>query len=130
VKLSLPGLNIQHPISQLIATGDKIVETRTYKMPDQYQDLEVLLIETPGKSGGFKARAIARITFGPSFKYKSKTDFRSDVKRHRVNPGSAWDWESKGKWGWPIIKMTPLKSPIEIKQKRGIVFTKSLSIEI
>ncbi|MFN8790826.1 MAG: hypothetical protein ACK5Y2_05150 [Bdellovibrionales bacterium] len=123
-------MNIQHPISQLILSGEKTVETRTYKMPDQYAGEEVFLIETPGKHGKFKARAIARITFGESFEYGSKKSFYADIKRHRVEPGSTWEWKDKKKWGWPIVNVKRLKTPVEIKETRGIVFTKSISVDV
>lgn len=130
MKITLPALNIQHPISQLIVIGEKVVETRTYKMPDRYVGKELLLIETPGKTGKFRARAIARVTFGKPFEYMSKKAFYDDIAKHKVGPDSKWAWSSKRKWGWPIVNLKHLKAPIEVHEPRGIVFTKSVSIEL
>ena len=54
----MTGINIQAPWSQLLINSDKCVETRSYALPDKYIGEELLLIETPGKNGKFKARII------------------------------------------------------------------------
>ena len=122
-----PGINIQFPISSLIVSGEKTVETRTYKIPEHYLNQEIYLIETPGKKGIFKARAVAIIKFTNCFKYKNKKEFHLDFLNHKVEKGSEWDWREKDKWGWEVklIKKIP---PIEIMQSRGIVFTKDIVI--
>lgn len=127
MRTTKPGINIQFPISSLICSGEKIVETRTYEIPPKYLNQEMYLIETPGKKGDFKARAIAIIKFTGCFKYKNKTEFRRDFSRHRVAPDTAWDWKDKDKWGWEleIIKIIP---PTIISHARGIVFTKHIEI--
>lgn len=128
-KRKLTGINIQFPISQLILDGKKIIETRLYPIPPTYVDQEMALVETPGKSGKFKSRIIAIITFGPSVKYESETQFYKDSKRHCVTPDSPWAWiDSKPKWGWPIIKVQPLKKPVSVEKRLGIKYTKNLSI--
>jgi hypothetical protein len=129
VKGSYPGLNIQYPISQLILSGKKTVETRTYTIPSKYVGLPLLLIETPGHDGNFAARIQAIIIFGPAFLYKSKSEFYRDSKRHCVFPDSPWAWqESKPKWGWPIVSIQTFKNPIVFSQKKGIRFTKKISL--
>jgi hypothetical protein len=75
----LPGINIQAPISSLIVSGQKVVETRTYKIPEKYLDKELYLVETPGKSGKFKARVIAIIKFTNCFQYKNIKEFRVEI---------------------------------------------------
>ena len=108
-----PGINIQFPISNLIADGFKTVETRTYPIPKNYLNQEMYLVETPGKRGKFKARAIAIIKFTGCFEYLSKKEFRKDQTRHCVEKESLWDWDEKAKWGWEVklIKKIP---PTEI----------------
>jgi hypothetical protein len=128
-KRSYPGINIQFPISQLIISGKKTVETRTYPIPSHYVGIEMALIETPGKKGNFTARVIGIVRFGPSFKYKSKKEFYSDFKRHHVTADSPWAWTgNKKKWGWPVEMIKPLNSTIPIKKRTGIKFTKSIEL--
>lgn len=128
-KKSYVGINIQFPISQLIVSGKKTIETRTYPIPDDYVGKEMVLVETPGKDGKFKSRIIAIIQFGPSFKYESKSTFYSDVGKHCVTKDSPWAWQQeKGKWGWPILSVKTLETPSIVKKRIGIKFTKELSI--
>lgn len=126
---SLPGLNIQYPISRLILSGEKTVETRIYPLPDIYIGREMAIIETPGKTGKFKARIVGIVVFSRCFKYKSKRQFYDDIEKHRVTPDSPWRWEpSKPKWGWEIDKVHLLKEPKTAPLKRGIVYTKDIRL--
>ena len=124
------GINIQYPISSLILSGEKIIETRTYKIPDKYLNQEMLLIETPGKEGKFKARVAAIIKFTECFKYKSKTQFYNDKKRHHVSEDSVWEWKKKDKWGWKVSVIKIFTPPKELphKMKKGIVYTTDIII--
>ncbi|PIR21697.1 MAG: hypothetical protein COV44_11860, partial [Deltaproteobacteria bacterium CG11_big_fil_rev_8_21_14_0_20_45_16] len=126
---SYPGINIQFPISQLILSGAKTVETRTYPLPRKYENIEMILIETPGKVGNFKSRAVAKITFGESFQYRSRTDFLRDAQKHKVAQDSPWAWRSKPKWGWPIAAIKPFPNPKMIFGKRGIIFSTQIYVE-
>jgi hypothetical protein len=127
-KKSYTGINIQWPISDLIINGEKIIETRTYSLPEKYLNQEMLLIETPGRNGKFKARIIAIIKFTQSFKYTSKKVFYSDVKRHCVSKDSKWAWTDKPKWGWEVKVIKKLNKPITFKGNKGIVYTKNIEI--
>lgn len=120
----LPGINIQWPISELIISGKKTVETRTYPIPLKYLNRDLLMIETPGPKGNFKARIVAVIRFSKSKPYKNKKDFYSDHKRHLVDQKSDWAWQKdKPKWGWEIAKIENLVEPLPAQFKRGIIFT-------
>lgn len=125
---TLPGINIQAPISKLIVTGQKVIETRTYEIPKNYLNKELFLVETPGKNGNFKAQAIAVIKFTSCFQYKNRSEFYSDFNRHQVTKESPWAWDTKPKWGWSVEVIESF-SPITIHQRRGIVFTKELSLD-
>lgn len=128
-KKTLTGINIQFPISSLILSGKKTIETRTYPIPAHYIGQEMALVETPGKEGKFKARAIAIIKFGPSFRYKSKTEFYADSSYHCVTPNSPWAWDAKkGKWGWPVQVIKILKNPKQISKRVGIKYTNNIEI--
>ncbi len=124
MKKAYPGINIQWPISELILSGSKTVETRTYPIPEKYLNMDLVMIETPGPNGKFKARAVAIIKFTKAVKYASKDHFYRDFNRHFVKPDSSWAWdESKPKWGWELVIVKNIR-PQEITSKRGIVFTK------
>jgi hypothetical protein len=122
------GVNIQWPISELILSGEKTIETRTYPLPEKYLNQPLLLIETSGKSANFKARVVAIIKFTKSFKYESKKKFYEDINLHKVDPKSMWAWQDeKPKWGWQVEVIKKIK-PILAPKKKGIVFTNSIKI--
>ncbi len=120
------GINIQFPISQFILSGEKSLETRTYKIPDKYIGLKLLLIETPGPNRAFKARIVGTIIFKKSFKYLSKKTFYKDKGKHLVDENSIWKWGSKPKWGWPIAEVTAFHVPVDAPKRKGIVFTSNI----
>jgi hypothetical protein len=118
------GLNVQVPWSTLLINGDKSVETRTYPLPKKYEGVELALIETPGKSGKFKARIIGAITFSHSFKYPDKNAWIDDYNRHLVKETDEllyWN-DDKPKYGWVVCKTTKLDNFIPISNQKGIIF--------
>jgi hypothetical protein len=123
------GINIQFPISQDILSGEKIVETRTYPIPEQYLNEPMLMIETPGKKGKFKSRGVALIKFTECYKYKSKKEFYNDIDKHLVHKDSDWAWKDKPKYGWYVEVIRILNPPLNLDNiKKGIVYTKNLTI--
>lgn len=122
------GINIQFPISQLILSGEKIIETRTYQLPTKFENVELLIIETPGKTGKFKSRIVGTIVFSSSFQYKSKKDFYNDISKHFVDQKSEWAWKDKEKWGWVIDKVSVFENPRPLLKRPGIVYTKDISL--
>ncbi len=126
---TIPGINIQYPISQLIVDGTKTVETRTYPIPLKFVGKPMAIIETPGINGKFKARVIGVVIFKDCFKYESEIDFYKDKSRHCVDSDSIWAWSAKPKWGWIISEVTKFKNPIPAPKKKGIQFTKSVKIK-
>ena len=127
-KKTYSGINIQWPISRDILSGRKIIETRTYPIPNKYLDEEMLLIETPGPHGDFKARIIAIIKFIECFKYPSMKAFYADYPLHLINKKSHWAWKEKAKWGWRVKVIETMSNPIIPLKNRGIVYTKSISL--
>lgn len=125
---TLPAVSIQFPICQLVLTGQKTVETRTYPLPKFYIGKELFLVETPGKLGRFKSRVVGVITFSESFMYASGTQFYEDSKKHHVTKESPWAWKNKPKWGWKIAQVKQLETFVPIRSRLGIVFTRSLSL--
>ncbi len=124
---TLSAINIQFPISQLILSGEKIVETRTYPLPKNYEGKELFIIETPGKSGNFEARIVGKIVFSGCFPYANSKTFYADYERHKVDRSSPWKWkDSSPKWGWLIAHVEPFKAPKRAPKKKGIVFTRNV----
>ena len=122
------GINIQYPISSLILSGEKSIETRTYPIPEKFINKEMAFIETPGPKGKFKARIVAIITFSKCHKYSNKKEFYADEKKHLVSKDSTWAWKDKNKWGWHISKLEVLKKPIIVTKKKGIIYTNDVTI--
>jgi len=124
------GINIQYPVSRTIMDRSKSIETRTYRLPKRLEGKKVVLIETPGKTGKFKARMIGFVVFGPSFEYKDAEHFYQDTPRHgvgRENDQFKWD-PKKGKHGWPILSVIMFKYTIPGPAKKGIVYAKDIEI--
>lgn len=129
MKNGYTGINIQWPISSLILSGEKTIETRTYPLSVLHKNQPIVLIETPGPKGKFKARARAIIKFISCIEYKSKKDFYMDIDKHCVNPGSIWEWrDERPKFGWVVEVIEVFDEPIEIKQRKGIIFTKNIQL--
>jgi hypothetical protein len=127
---NMNGINIQYPWSNLLVNGYKCVETRSYPIPKKYIGEPLAIIETPGKSGTFKARIIGTITFSHSFKYKDYSEWANDYNRHKVeenDPCFSYN-ENKQKYGWVVSNVTKFKKPIDPPKRRGIIFTKNCGI--
>lgn len=122
------GINIQWPISDLILNGKKIIETRTYSIPKEYLNLDMVMIETPGKKGKFKARIVAIIRFTECIEYSSKEEFYKDIDKHYVAPDSEWAWTNKKKFGWKVSVIKVFEEKITLNKIKGIVFTKGIQI--
>jgi hypothetical protein len=125
------GINIQWPISRLIIEGNKTIETRHYPLPKKYKNCELLLIETPGPKGNFKARIVGKITFSGCVHYESEVRFYQDSEKHLVEKNSPWAWvKGKTKWGWLIKDVTCFDEPIAAPVQKGIRFTNNIALEV
>lgn len=124
------GLNIQSPWANLLISGSKTVETRSYHLPLKYVGVPLALIETPGKKGRFKSRIIGLITFNESFKYKNKKDWLDDNFRHLVEDNNVdYGWNDlKDKYGWVVSSVEKFEKVIDPPKRRGIVFTKKCKV--
>jgi hypothetical protein len=123
----ITGINIQWPWSEHIVSGKKIVETRSYRLPEKLKNIELAIIETPGKHGKklggiSKARIIGTVVFENSFKYKTKTEWLRDSARHLVEPDDLQFRFSPGKekWGWVVKSVSRLDKAVPPPAKRGI----------
>ncbi len=123
------GINIQYPISTLILDGSKTIETRTYPIPKKLLGVDVLLIETPGKSGQFKARIAGIIKFTECFKYHNKREFEADYALHKVDRTSEWAWSNPlGKWGWRVKLVKTFPNPRTLTTRKGIRYTNNITL--
>lgn len=123
------GINIQYPISQMILNGEKTIETRKYPIPKKYINQKLVIIETPGKTGTFKARMIGFVTFGESFEYKTAETFYKDTKYHCVTSDSVWKWKSsEKKFGWIIIAVSKFDKDLPLQKRAGIKFSNDILI--
>lgn len=127
----MTGINIQTPWSELLINEVKSVETRSYPLPEKYVGEELALIETPGRYGRFKARIIGTITFSHSFKYPDQRAWQDDYNRHCVavdDPIYNWK-DDKPKYGWVVSKVTKFDKPLDIRKRRGIIFTSGIKLK-
>lgn len=127
-KKTYTGINIQWPISQDIISGKKVIETRTYPIPEKYLAEEMLLIETPGPSGAFRSRISAIIKFTECFKYPSMRAFYADFPAHLVDRKSSWAWKDKAKWGWRVRVIKVISPPITFPRQKGIIYTNNMTL--
>ena len=127
----MTGINIQTPWSELLINEVKSVETRSYPLPEKYVGEEIALIETPGRYGRFKARIIGTITFSHSFKYPDQRAWQDDYNRHYVavdDPIYNWK-DDKPKYGWVVSKVTKFDKPLDIRKRKGIIFTSGIKLK-
>ena len=109
--LSLPGVKMRWPSSQLILEGVKTVEARPYALGNKniaQPGVEMWLVETPAKGYAFfdcwlfvdgawvspmpkKAQIVGTVTFSGSDEYGSLCAFRADRRNHRLAKGGQYD---------------------------------------
>jgi len=128
----MTGINIQSPWSHMLINKEKCVETRSYSLPEKYVGEELALIETPGKSGKFKARVIGVITFSHSFQYSDEQEWQTDYNRHLVEQeDKIYGWkEDKEKHGWVVSDIIKFDESQPAPEKKGIIFTNNCQIVI
>jgi len=123
------GLNIRSPWSTLLINGQKTVETRSYRLPQRLEGVELAVIETPGKSAKFKSRIIGTITFSHCFQYQNKGHWAFDYERHCVHITNEYGWkDDKPKFGWVVKSVKKFENPIEPPAKRGIIYARNCNI--
>ena len=111
---SLSGINIQAPWAELLINGQKTVETRSYRLPQRLEGVELAVIETPGKSAKFKSRIIGTIVFSHSFQYQNEGHWAFDYERHCVHITNEYGWKSnKLKFGWVVQSVSKLDYPVD-----------------
>jgi hypothetical protein len=135
VRKTIPGINIQWPWSELIASGSKTVETRSYDIPEMHRGQELALIETPGprgkrEAGITAARIIGIVRFKKTYRYKTESAWLSETGLHQVPAGDKIYGfkKEKPKWAWVVESFTLINPPIPPPKKRGLVFATACKI--
>jgi hypothetical protein len=130
-EILVSGINIQAPWSNLILSGIKTVETRSYPVPRKYIGKWIALIETSGKTRpSFKARIVGLIKIVESYQYNDRLEWIGDYDSHRVKQDDLLFGfrNDRRKFGWKIIGAITLKESIKPPKSRGIVFATSCQI--
>ncbi len=135
--ITVTGINIQWPWSQLLLSGKKTVETRGYPLPEAYRGQWLALIETPGPKGRqsagiHQARIQGLIVFAESFLYRDRNHWLSDRDRHLVSTDDPLYSYQPGseKWGWVVQGILLFPGPLKAPLRKGIVFTRNCSIRL
>lgn len=141
-QLSLRGLNIEWPYSQLILAGLRTVEVRGYglgfKNPNVLPGEEVWLIETLGPKKARKnaigdrrdigqrpkrAQIVGTVIFSQAEQYADVDAFRADAGRHCIEERGAHVWDGRGdRYAWHVWAVRALSKPIcgPVKTVQGI----------
>jgi hypothetical protein len=134
VTVSLRGLNIQWPFSQLLLNGTKLEEVRDYPLNHRgiaKTQEEVFIVETKGPTVVKERNAISHgipiaarpsttqivgtIRFACSQPYFDKQAFHEARCRHRIKAGSKFDWDDHHPiYGWRVDSVRALTVPIPI----------------
>jgi hypothetical protein len=131
----LDGINIQWPWSELLVSGKKVIETRSYPLPERLKGVELAVIETPGpkgkrEAGIAKARIIGTIIFDGSYQYKSRSHWLREKAKHLVTPDDKQFKYllNKKKYAWTVGQVNRFSSPLPPPSKRGIVIAKNCKV--
>ena len=118
----------------LIFAGDKTIDTRVYPLPQSMLNKTLLMIETPGANGNFKARGVGEIVFGDCKKYQDSISFYGDSEYHQIykDGNSPWRWDSNGnkpKYGWIIVSVNQFETKYSLNKRVGVKFTKDVILQ-
>ena len=134
VTLSMRGLNIQWPFSQLLLMGAKLEEVRRYPLNHRgivKTQEEVFIVETKGPvvdkdtnailtgiqiaARPTKPQIVGTISFASAQRYSNKQAFHEARDRHRIKVGSKFDWDGNSAlYGWRVGRVRALAEPIPI----------------
>lgn len=148
--LTLRGINIQRPWSQLILAGKKTIEARKYALKN-YQDEDLWIIETKGNTRAaadvcgamglaspknvrrlrrqvpYRCRIVGVVRFSSCFRYTDLAQWRADEDRHRISTGSLFDWQGSGMYGWHIAAARALAEPQQGPAEKGLIGCKAIT---
>lgn len=101
------GLFVQRPFARSLVHGTKLIETRSYPIPDAVLGTAVYIIETPRRGhrrSGDRGMIIGRVVFDSWKQYGSKDEWLADAPMHLVADGDEqYGWQDgKKKYGWTV----------------------------
>lgn len=134
VSLSMRGLNIQWPFSQLLLKGVKTQEIRKYSLDYRgiaKTDEVVWIVETKGPHAKATKNAIigdlqiaprpsaaqivGTVKFGSYHRYATLQAFEATRDEHRIAAGSKHDWSGSDEcYGWRVEKVQALVAPVSV----------------
>jgi hypothetical protein len=110
--MTMHGLFVQRPFASSLVYGTKMIETRTYPLPESLFGKRVFVIETP-RSGhrraGDRGMIVGTVRFGGWKLYLDKDEWLGDALLHRVDaddPQYGWR-DDKKKYGWEVTEYEP-----------------------
>ncbi len=152
VALSLAGLNIQWPFSQLLLAGVKRKELRDYVLGYlniAQANTEMWLVETSGRCANAskhavvdgvdigarpkKAQIVGTIEFSAETSYPDQAAFRADTPNHRAREGGAYDWKGPAagpRYAWHVACVRPLVAPVPVGSTGMTGFGRPRSFEV
>ena len=116
------GLEMQTPFAQYLLDGRKTIETRAYALPPSLlstldHDVKIDILQSEKGQDGVSAipnivslaqtnpllKRIGWTTFTQSFRYISREQFDTDVKKHLVDNLSDYGWsDDRPMYGWVV----------------------------
>ena len=115
------GLNVRGDFASLIVSGDKPVETRRYKPPEDWLGDRIGIIKT----GSGKAMVIGSAILRGWFLYRDIDQWCQERSVHHVPADSVFDWDGTGdRYGWRFEDPVMFDEPYPAPKKRGILYAK------
>ena len=127
----IPGINIQWPWSQMLLSGKKTIETRSYDIKKGYLNKDLALIETPGpkgrkEAGIEQARIIGIIVFSKTYRYVNFEHWKAEACAHFVDENdSPYSWrDGRAAWAWQVDSIIEFDKPAPAPLRKGIIYTR------
>jgi predicted nicotinamide N-methyase len=137
------GLEVQVPWSTRLLSGEKLIETRAYPLPEPLLldgavraagrlpsatvlqavpvPTRVAILESPvgglAVHGLASAKVVGFVTFGACKVYRSRAEWAADSALHCVQPDAApeyFGWNGEPKYGWVVSAVERLTAPLPV----------------
>ncbi len=118
------GLEMQHPYSEFVLTGQKSIESRAYPLPEALINVKIEILQSEKGQDGVSAvpdrvtlhkssdnnsslqsplQRIGWVTFAKCIQYTSLEEFEADQDKHLVDPNSGYGWnDERPMYGWVV----------------------------
>jgi hypothetical protein len=120
------GFNVRNedgaPFADLIASGEKTIETRPNTRLDSQSGKRLKIIRTTGV--GSEARVVGEVTIGPRKFYGTKEEFDADLGKHFVTEDSKFAFPETGKYGYEMLDPVKYQEPYPLTVNKGITTTR------